>query len=267
MQKLFWYNGNLIEKETLELAIDDPGLIYGATIFTTLRIYGHLDHPLTYWTGHCDRLRSTLSTFGWQTPDWNRIRQGAEALMTSFPVLRIVLFADGREWITGRFLPPDLIQRQQQGITAWLADESHFRRSLPDHKTGNYLAAWLALQKSFQLGAQEGILIDAPGNWLETCTGNLWGWRDGQWWTPPLDAGILPGLLRSQLIEWLQRHNEAVGEVPWDTDWVKGLEAIAYTNSVMELVPIRALINQQTTLAYNPSHPSLEQLRSLFLQD
>jgi 4-amino-4-deoxychorismate lyase len=46
---MFWYDGKLIENDQIALEITNPGLIYGATIFTTLRVYHHsLDHPLTH---------------------------------------------------------------------------------------------------------------------------------------------------------------------------------------------------------------------------
>lgn len=262
---LFWYNGKLIQSRSLELPVDDPGLLYGATVFTTLRVYQQsLDSQLTNWTAHCDRLRSSLKTFNWQQPDWQLCRQGALLLTPHFPVLRIVIFPDGREWITGRVLPPDLTERQKDGITAWLAEDNLFRRSIPDIKTGNYLSAWLALSKAQTLGAKEAILIDSSGNWLESSTGNIWGWRDGRWWTPPLNAGILPGTARSQLIGWLESQNVAVGADPWTPSFVRGLEAIAYTNSVVEVVPIASVIQETGTISYNPFHSSLEQLRSLF---
>ncbi|HEY9798295.1 MAG TPA: aminotransferase class IV [Leptolyngbyaceae cyanobacterium] len=262
---MFWYNGQLIQADTLELAIDEPGLLYGATVFTTLRVYHQsLDSPLTNWKAHCDRLLSSLQAFGWQLPDWERLRGGAEMLSPSYPVLRITIFPDGREWITGRFLPSDLAQRQQLGIKAWLADAPEYSRSLPTHKTGNYLSAWLALQTSNQLGAAEAILVDASGNWLETSTGNLWGWQDGGWWTPPLEAGILPGVMRSQLIDWLKKNGSAVREAPWDNKRVLDFEAITYTNSVIEVIPIHTVLNPHNPLTYEPFHRSLEQLRSLF---
>lgn len=265
IQQFFWYNGELIQGSTLEMAIDDPGLLYGATVFTTLRVYGEsLDEHLTAWQAHCDRLQTTLSTFAWNQPNWQKVRQGAETLIQFFPVLRIAVFPDGREWITGRFLPKDLTERQQLGITAWVADAPEFQRALPHHKTGNYLPAWMALRKATALGASEAILVDAAGNWLETSTGNLWGWRDNQWWTPPLESEILPGVMRSQLIDWLFRHNRSVGEVIWDAQWVQGLEAIAYSNSVITVVPIRDVLHQNHHLTYNPFHPALEELRSLF---
>jgi len=261
---MFWYNGQ-IQSNTLELAIDDPGLIYGATVFTTLRIYHQsLDNPLTNWSSHCDRLLSSLQTFDWQMPDWQRLRYGAEVLSTSYPVLRITIFPDGREWITGRFLPSDLPQLQQQGIIAWLADSPDYRRSLPTHKTGNYLSPWLAGQAARQLGALEAILVDESGNWLETSTGNLWGWHDGSWWTPPLSAGILPGIVRSQLMIWLEKQGLTVQQAPWDTHRVREFQAIAYTNSVMEVIPLHTVLNPLAPLNYDPIHSNLAQLRGLF---
>jgi 4-amino-4-deoxychorismate lyase len=261
---LFWYDGQLLQGNSLELALNDPGLLYGATVFTTLRVYHQsLEHPLTNWTAHGDRLYSSLQTFGWQLPDWERVRQGAENLLASYPVLRITLFPDGREWITGRGLPANLAERQQQGITAWLGDAPEFIRSLPGHKTGNYLPAWLALQKAQQLGATEAILVDESGNWVETSTGNLWGYQQGSWWTPPLAAGILPGVARSQIINWLNDHQPVQEEV-WDRELVRNFEAIAYTNSVVEVIPIHTVITTTTPLTYNSQHGSLEFLRSLY---
>lgn len=263
---MFWYDGNLIEKGTLELTIADPGLLYGATVFTTLRVYQQsLDSYLTNWIEHCDRLRSTVETFLWQQPDWKRVRCGVEALMPHFPVMRITIFPDGREWIVGRFLPDDLAERQQCGVIAWLAADTLFRRTISEHKTGNYLGAWLSLRRAQQLGAKEAILVDSSGNWLETSTGNLWGWRDGRWWTPPVEAGILPGVVRQQLISWLESQNKQVELEPWNIDLVQGLEAIAYSNSVVEVVPIHTILTSQGAVAYAPWHDSLEELRSLFL--
>ena len=258
---MFWYDGQLIQGDSLELNIFDPGLLYGATVFTTLRVYESLKHRLTHWQAHCDRLAFSLQTFGWQLPDWEQVQQGAEALLPHYRVLRIVVFADGREWIVGRFLPKDLEERQQ-GVTAWLAEDS-FKRSLTTHKTGNYLGAWLAQQQAQRFGAQEAILTDAEGNWLETSTGNLWGWQDNCWWTPPLEAGILPGVVRAQLLQWFSQRQIPVKQAPWSRELVKRMEAIAYTNSVVEVIPFHTVIAQQSR-SINPSHPALDQLRAYF---
>ncbi len=261
----YWFNGKRCESDQISLQINEPGLIYGATVFTTLRVYGEeLDHPLTAWEQHCDRIRHALTAFHWPQPNWPHIRQGAEALKAEFPVLRITCFPDGRELITGRSLPEDLQQRQQQGITAWVADSADYARPLPGYKTGNYLGCWLALQAAQRRGAKEAILINSENHWLETSTGNLWGWADGTWWTPPLQAGILPGIARSRVMESLQRQGFRVQEDPWTPPLIDQFEPLAYTNAVVQVVPIHTVLKDQSKLEFDPSHGALQSLRRAF---
>lgn len=244
-----WYHGQPLDQRTITLDVTDPGLIFGATTFTTLRIYDRdLHGPMTQWLAHRDRLYNTRSQLGLPQPDWEQVEQGATLLAAEYPVVRVTLFSDGREWIVGRELPSNLTQKQTQGIVAWVAQAAHYRRSIAVHKTGNYLPCWLALQTAQRqfLGpelASEAILVDEDGRWLETSTGNLWGFRDGRWWTPPL-GDCLPGIARSHLIRQLQRHGQPIGvDQPWTADWVEGFEAIAYSNSVVEVVPFHAVLD------------------------
>lgn len=259
---MYWLNGEAVDAQTLELAIDDPGLLFGATVFTTLRVYeSSLDHRLTGWKQHCDRIRTSLETFHWAQPDWERLRRGAEVLRGHYPVLRITLFPDGRELITGRHLPADLALRQNQGVTAWEASPA-YGRTLPEHKTGNYLACWLAAQAAKTQGAAEAILVDEAGSWLETSTGTLWGWAQGQWWTPPLAVGILPGVVRSQLLAHLNHQRYPVQESQFTSSQVQQFECLAYTNSVVELVPIHTVLRGRIRLEYNPNCKALQALWS-----
>jgi 4-amino-4-deoxychorismate lyase len=254
---MYWYCGKSIESQTIELNINDPGLLYGATVFTTLRT-----DALEVYALHYDRLKSSLLDLDWHQPDWDRVRSGVECLTPHFPVLRITIFPDGRELITGRELPPNLATWQQEGVTAIIADRQ-FTRSLPQHKTGNYLAPWLALQQARNNHIQEAILTNERGDWLETTTGNLWGYRDGCWYTPPLSAGILPGIARSQILSLLKRENRSVVEIEWNIEWVKDLDSICYSNSVIHLVPIHTVITPVGKLKYIAQHLAMQWLTML----
>jgi 4-amino-4-deoxychorismate lyase len=241
---MYWYCGKSIESQTIKLDISDPGLLYGATVFTTLR-----SDALDIYELHCDRLRLSIEDLGWIHPNCEQVRAGVEQLMPVFPVLRITIFPDGRELITGRELPSNLATWQTEGVTVIIADRK-FTRSLPQYKTGNYLAPWLALQQARNQNIQEAILINDRGDWLETTTGNLWGYRNGCWYTPPLIAGILPGIARSQIINLLQRENKSVVEIDWDPEWVKELDSIGYSNSVIHLLPISTVLTPVGKLEY-----------------
>jgi branched-subunit amino acid aminotransferase/4-amino-4-deoxychorismate lyase len=246
----FWYDGKLQpEGSSLSLSPTDPALLYGATLFTTLRVYENLDHSQTQWSAHTDRLKASLQDLGWIEPDWTKVHQGAQSILA--PVRRITLFSDGREMVTGRDLPPDLADRQQQGIVAWVAPGE--RRSLPHHKSGNYLLPWQCLQQAAKHGAQEAILLDAQHHWLETATGNLWGYAQGQWWTPPLKDGILPGIARQKIFQHLNNQGKTVQEIPWDGTTIAQFEGLAYSNCVVEFVPIRQVIWADRTLLFSDS--------------
>ena len=266
----YWFDGQLYPGPEIALAVNDPAFLYGATVFTTLRVYGpSLDHPLTHWQAHHQRLTQALQDFGWPRPDWQFVRQGAETLLNEYPVLRITVFPDGRALVTGRNLPPDLDQTQTEGIVAWVAKGETYRRSQPAYKTGNYLGAWLALQAAQGHGAREAILVDDQGQWLETSTGNLWGWANGQWHTPGGDGQLLPGVTRLHLTNHLLHRGELIRETPWDTRLIETFEALAYSNSGVQVVPIHTVVGHtglgdRSRLEFDPQHPALATLRVAF---
>ena len=244
---MYWYDGQFFDRDDITLSIRDPGLIFGATTFTTLRVVGgNLHDPATPWAAHRDRLARSIAELHWQPPPWPRLETEAADLATRLPVLRIVLFPDGREWVAGRPLPPDRRDRQTQGIVAWLASAAKYRRAIATQKTGNYLPSWLALTDARHHGAAEAILLDADGHWLETSTGNLWGYQGGHWHTPAL-GNLLPGIARQTLLTTLRSRGEPVTECPWSPKLVERFEAIAYSNSVYGVVPIRAILGPDGT--------------------
>ncbi|MFM1842203.1 MAG: hypothetical protein RLZZ490_939 [Cyanobacteriota bacterium] len=235
----YWFDGQWFDQDFIQLPIAEPGLLYGATIFTTLRVYEqNLFHPLTHWSAHGDRLRQHLAELEWPSPDWQELTQGAIALAQDYPVLRITIFPTGKAWMMGRSLPVDLAQRQHQGITAWLMPPGQFQRSLAHWKTGNYFAPYLAQQTAKRQQSQEAILTNRAGHWLETSTGNLWGWRGDTFFTPIFTGEQLPGITHHYLSQWILEQGAIVRHKTWTPSLIKDLQGLAYSNSVVEIIPI-----------------------------
>lgn len=258
-----WLAGQLYEGDQVTIAVNNPALSYGASVFTTMRVYGNnLDHTLTAWPLHCDRITHSLSAFDWPQPSWDSVIQGCQILLQHYPILRIAILADGNELITGRLLPENLNQQQQQGVSLWVAHGDKYQRSLPAHKTGNYLPCWLAMQAAQRHGARDAILINSAGEWLESSTGNLWGYQNGQWFTPPLSAGILPGICRTQLLQILG--TQATDDQTWTSDIVQQFEALAYSNCVVGIMPVHTVLLGNIKLNYRSTHESLNILRHMF---
>ncbi|MGB3297425.1 MAG: aminotransferase class IV [Phormidesmis sp.] len=272
MNMTFWYNGSSFEADSGDSSIppyvppNQESLKFGATVFTTLRVYSEdLHHPLTQWQAHCDRLTHSLQAFKWQLPNWSALYAGAQLLKRRYPILRVTIFPDGKEWIVGRSLSHQLTHHQQTGVACWVAP-STYTRSLPAHKTGNYLACWLARQQAQSHGAYEAILTNPQGDWLETTTGNLWGWRrdasgQGRWCTP-LHNHCLPGIMRRILEKILAESGQIIDPQPWHLKQLLSFEAIAYSNCAVGLVPIHTIFSGATTLEYNCSHDSIKALQN-----
>jgi para-aminobenzoate synthetase/4-amino-4-deoxychorismate lyase len=50
-------------------------------------------------------------------------------------------------------------------------------------------------------GCDDVLLWNERGEVTESCIANVFFWKDCRWWTPPADAGLLPGTLRAELLE------------------------------------------------------------------
>ena len=258
-----WYDGQPLTQSVSSrgLPANNVGVKFGASVFTTLRVHNRdLDDALTQWQAHCDRLAHSIQSFSWTRPNWDHIRAGCEQLKNRYPVLRVTVFPDGSEWIVGRSLPENLCQKTEKGIACWVASPT-YARSLPTHKTGNYLACWLARCEAQKQGADEAILTHSQGDWLETSTGNLWGWRDGQWWTPQ-DGRCLPGVMSHYIRKILTAAGQPVNLQSWCAAQIHSFEAIAYSNCVVGLIPVHTIFYENTRLEYNPQHKRIKALQS-----
>jgi branched-chain amino acid aminotransferase len=71
----------------------------------------------------------------------------------------------------------------------------------PAWKTGNYLNNLLCLREARARGADEVVILNLAGEATEAAVCNLAFVRDGALITPPLSAGILPGITRALLLE------------------------------------------------------------------
>jgi para-aminobenzoate synthetase / 4-amino-4-deoxychorismate lyase len=75
--------------------------------------------------------------------------------------------------------------------------------------------------------ADDVVLVNERGQVTETSTANLAVHLDGTWWTPPLDAGCLPGIERGRLVELRQ-----LRERPMTPEDLRRADAMAVLNSL-----------------------------------
>ena len=102
-------------------------------------------------------------------------------------------------------------------------------------KTLNYLPSVLARIEAAEQGADDALLLNRRGFVAETSAANLFVRLHGQWFTPPVEDGALPGIRRAMLLE-----AGRVQEAPLSPVQLLHAEAI-FAGNALSLRPVAAL--------------------------
>lgn len=175
-------------------------------------MYGTRTDGIRHLARHLRRLQDSAETLGF-TLDLAplRLRLGAEcaALATDAPHrFRLILEHNGDVTVTAAPLAPSALPAQagHGSVTVLFADEHGFRPTsatdpLIRHKTTrreNYDMAWQQAEKH---RAFDMLFFNDDGELTEGGRSNVFVKCDGRWWTPPVSSGLLPGIMRSVLME------------------------------------------------------------------
>ncbi|MET4562234.1 4-amino-4-deoxychorismate lyase [Lysinibacillus parviboronicapiens] len=255
---LCWMNGDYIAAKDLRISPLDHGFLYGLGFFETFRTY---NGKVFCWEAHLKRLQATLAQY--------RIYMSytEDDLLTVIEQLNLqaggqdgyfrINVSAGDHGIglqPTEYRKPNVIvfrkelqdtSRGTEKIAQWLET----RRNTPEcgirvksHHYGNNILGRFEMPS---LADQEGFFLTDAGYVAEGVTSNVFWVKDDILYTPSLETGILPGITRTWVIERAQSLGIEV-QVGLFTkeELVQGTECFV-TNSVQELVPIRAIENAQ----------------------
>jgi branched-chain amino acid aminotransferase len=133
--------------------------------------------------------------------------------------------------------PPEVYDR---GVMAALVPiiRNHPGTVNPLIKSNNLLNNALAMQEAVRRGAFEGVMRNYRGELAECTQSNLFVVKEGTALTPPLDAGLLPGITREFIFEIGVAAGIPVKEAVLRDEDLFGADEAFLTSSTRELVPI-----------------------------
>ena len=153
---------------------------------------------------------------------------------------------DGEDWVL-KILASDknINFTSRANLYASMADRpgyvialSSIRRNetspLVRHKTFNYGDSILAKRQARAEGIDEPIFCNMQGQLTEGAVSNLFFIKNGRLYTPPVEAGLLPGIIRSYLCQCYD-----VIEKPLYPEDIRTFDECFLTNSLMGLMPVR----------------------------
>lgn len=254
---LAWVNDGLVPLAEARVSVLDLGFRTGEGVFETIRIYGQRPFRLRQ---HLARAAHGAERLGFTPPDDATIVAAVEATIEANrhvhgdgdTVLRLTM-TPGQldpltEWPMTRVGTPTLVVTSHHLVmpadlydTGVEAITVNWGREAPDVKAVSYLAASLARRQAHAAGADEALLTDAAGNILEGSASNVFAVVGGVIHTPPVDAGLLPGVTRAAVIEVCQRTGRDVIEEPLRVEALVAADEAFLTASTREVVPLVAL--------------------------
>lgn len=243
---LIWLDGCIRSAEEFRVRPTDELVLYGRGLFETTRTFSQ--RPWL-WDKHRQRAVDTARAIGidLSSSDLPTADQVSNFVMESSRddvVVRLSAGAGSRKgektiWMITRPLPA-----LSSGTNLFT---SRYRVSRSDElsglKTANYLLRQLAFEEAIAKGATatqcDALLLSPDGEVLEAAHSNIFARFGEEWWTPPIAGGVLPGTVRSLLVE--NADSLRIKEKNVHIDELAKCDEAVVTNSVRGVVPVASI--------------------------
>jgi branched-chain amino acid aminotransferase len=256
MPSLCNVDGEIVPEADARVPVLDRGFLFGDSIYEVVRTRG--PHPFA-WAEHFARLRASAQALGLRLDLDDRalarrIASTLEAAGNGDSYVRVIVtrgtgsapnidlaYAPGPpRWIViVRPLVPQTGKPSQLAIVDRLRTD---RRALdPAAKSGNYLNNVLALAEAKAAGASDCLMLNGEGFVTEASTSNVFARVRGVWCTPPLSAGILAGVTRGLLLDFLRAGGERVDERNLTPAELREADEIFLSSTLRDVAPVTHL--------------------------
>ena len=256
-------NGRITPERDAVISVFDHGFLYGEGIYETMRTYHR--RPFLY-DRHMRRLRRSAAMIELPLPFTDeelaaQIRDTqALATIDGEVYIRVLVTRGIGELTYDPKATPNpsfvvIVKPQidpepevyEHGVRVVIVDivRNHPDSVNPMIKSNNLMNSALAMQEALRSDAFEGVMRNYRGELTECTTSNLFIVKNRVALTPPLEAGLLPGITREFLFDIGKEVGVAVREQTLRDDDLFGADEAFLTSTTREAVPI-VTVNDRT---------------------
>lgn len=238
------------------------GFAHGYGIFETIK---HTAAGLAFWSRHWKRLQRSAKALGFDfyydekavlaaigeliRADGLSVALVKLSLMRNGPVTTLYVYARPLTPI------PDSVELQVDSL-----HPVNQHSPLSGHKTHNYMEHRMLFDLARRAGFYDVIRVDLKGRIAETTTGNLFFIHEGKLCTPALCHGILPGVVRSAILDICDTEEGSYGVKLLDE-----ADAVFMTNSAAGILPVSRIVGALSTFEVESvSHSYYKFLKASF---
>jgi len=252
-------NGRITGEREAVISVLDHGFLYGEGIYETMRTYHR--RPFLY-DRHMRRLRRSACMIDLPLPFTDddleaqiRDTQASATIDGEVYIRVLVTRGIGELKYDPKATPnPSVIiivkpqvdpppEAYEKGVRVVIVDvvRNHPDTVNPMIKSNNLMNSALAMQEALKSNAFEGVMRNFRGELSECTTSNLFVVKSGAALTPPLEAGLLPGITREFLFDIGKMVGVDVREQVLRDAELLGADEAFLTSTTRELVPIVAV--------------------------
>ena len=252
-------NGRVFDQEHASISVFDHGFLYGEGVYETLRTYN--GQPFLF-DRHMRRLRKSAGMVALDVPltddhidarfrETMRAAGLGEAGREAYIRILITRGVGELTYDPAACPSPSIVvivkpnvaphrEAFERGVTVSLVPiiRNHPGSVNPLIKSNNLLNNALAMQEAFRRGGFEGVMRNYKGELAECTQSNLFVVKGGAALTPPIDAGLLPGITRAFLFEIGGEAGIPVREAVLRDEDLFGADESFLTSTTREVVPI-----------------------------
>lgn len=241
------WNGTLMSADAARVSPLSEGLMFGRGLFETLRVVR--GRP-AFLPEHFARLKRSCTAVGltWEINE-EALRSrcldviGANALVSG--VLKILVFADlngtGELLATRDFVYPKTKYAEGFRLQVQTCARTARHGAGASHKTTSYLENLLARERAKAAGFDDALLVDVEGQVLEGAATNVFAVVGNLVFTPPEDFGLLPGIVRSEILKRGADLGMGVQTSPITKDALLSADEVFVTNALIGVMPVAAV--------------------------
>ncbi|ATX79516.1 Branched-chain amino acid aminotransferase/4-amino-4-deoxychorismate lyase [Mariprofundus aestuarium] len=236
----------------------DRGIAYAEACFETFRV---IDGECFAWPAHRQRLAVGLSEFGIDLGDddyeslYTAALDSAAQDGASDVLVRITITGGDAGWgLTNRALSPAAYIQAMPFFSPRKPARLMLKRwPFPlKEKRAKFSSDYAETLRALAGCKDIDVLFEKNDLLIAAATANLLLYRQGRWWTPLADAGVLPGVVRNHLVKAGVAH-----EAECPLAWLEECEALALCNSGIFL---RRVVSVTDRKALDGEHPAFREL-------
>ena len=251
-----YVNGRITDAAQAVIPVFDHGFLYGEGVYETLRTYG--GEPFLF-DPHMKRLRRSAGMIHLDVPGTDdemmaKIRETMAAEKGLKEAYIRILITRGVGELTYNLaatpvpstviivkpFPEPPAAHFTEGIAIALVSvrRNHPSALNPRIKSNNLLNNALAMQEALRQGAEEALMLNQQDELAECSQSNFFIVKAGRVATPPISAGLLPGITREFVFEVGRDAGVTVEEKTLSTGDLWEADEAFITGTTREITPV-----------------------------